>query len=250
MSWYLKRYVRVLRPYLLITIPFGIAGMLLFDESLLRVLSWISTMQYWISHQAAWFIALLLPLYAIAPWLYRRLRKNGLSKLIIIFCVCYGIALYPAGVSSTAFFGNVQFAIIRIPAFVLGMYMAPMIQKKKQLSYKPILISVMAAMLLMAITCKPLPSYFFLIIPVLKLLTDMLQMRIWCDRYSTMLCFFGTISLESYIFNTCLPKYIHLVMDNLKIPDFGNYIFYTLVLVIGTSLAVIANRLSYIVKIK
>ena len=61
MSWYLKRYVRVLRPYLLITIPFGIAGMLLFDESLLRVLSWISTMQYWISHQAAWFIALLLP---------------------------------------------------------------------------------------------------------------------------------------------------------------------------------------------
>ena len=176
-SWYARRYKRILIPYLAITIPLGIINVMVYHESVWRVLSVISTLQYWISHQAAWFIALLLPLYAIAPCLYRWLKKEGRMKCTAVFIVCYVIALWPLSVSSTSFLGNVQFAIIRVPIFVLGMYMGPQILEGKQLGIKPMLLSLVFAGLMMGITRKPCPSYFFLVIPILYVVSS--QKRVY-----------------------------------------------------------------------
>lgn len=242
-SWYARRYRRLLVPYLAITIPLGIINIAVYNESLLRVLSGISTLQYWISHQAAWFIALLLPLYGVAPWLNRWLKNKGGIKCIAVFAACYAIALWPSAVSPTSFFGNVQFAIIRVPVFVLGMYMVPQIQREKQLSYKPMLLSLVVAGFLMGVTRKPMPSYFFLVLPILFVLTSLLRTTYSETKCNQVFCFFGAISLESYMFNTCLPKYMHSIMNKCHIPDYGNYLFYSLVLVIGFVLSVLTNRI-------
>lgn len=230
-------------PYLAITVPLGIINVIVYHENVLRVLSVISTLQYWISHQAAWFIALLLPLYGIAPLLFRWLKKAGGMKCVAVFIVCYVIALWPTSVSATSFFGNVQFAIIRVPVFVLGMYMGPQILEGKRLGNKTILLSFVLAGVMMGITRKPCPSYFFLVLPILYVLTSLLKTTYSTEKCNKMFCFFGTISLESYMFNTCLPKYLHSIMDEFCIPDYGNYLFYILVLVVGLVLSVIVNKL-------
>lgn len=216
---------------------------MVYHESVWRVLSGISTLQYWISHQAAWFIALLLPLYAVAPWVYRWLKRKGRIKCFAIFIVCYTIALWPLSVSSTSFFGNVQFAIIRVPIFVLGMYMGPQILEGRRLGRKSILLSLVLAGLMMGITRKPCPSYFFLVVPILYVLTGLLDTKFSREKYNQVFCFFGVISLESYMFNTCLPKYMHSIMTICHIPDYGNYLFYLLVLIIGLALSVMVNRI-------
>lgn len=243
-SWYARRYKRILIPYLAITVPLGIINVMVYHESILRVLSRISTLQYWISHQAAWFIALLLPLYAVAPCLYRWLKRKGGIKCIAVFIVCYAIALWPTSVSATSFFGNVQFAIIRVPIFVLGMYMGSQIFEGKRLSNKTILLSIVLAGVMMGITRKPCPSYFFLVLPILYALTSLLKTTYSTEKYNRMFCFFGAISLESYMFNTCLPKYMHSIMTIFHIPDYGNYLFYFLVLIIGFTLSVAVNRMT------
>lgn len=227
-----------------ITIPFGIVNMVVYHESVLRVLSGISTLQYWISHQAAWFIALLLPLYAVAPCLYRWLKRKGGIKCISVFIVCYAIALWPTSVSATSFFANVQFAIIRVPVFVLGLYLGPQILEGKRLSNKTILLSFVLAGVMMGITRKPCPSYFFLVLPILYVLTSLLNTTYSINKCNKVLCFFGAISLESYMFNTCLPKYTHSIMAICNIQDYGNYLFYILVLVIGFTLSVAVNRMT------
>ena len=218
--------------------------MVVYHESILRVLSGISTLQYWLSHQAAWFIALLLPLYAVVPCLYRWLKRKGRIKCIAIFIVCYAIALWPLSVPSTSFLGNVQFAIIRVPIFILGMYLAPQILEGKQLGIKPVLLSLVFAGLMMGITRKPCPSYFFLVIPILYVLTGLLNTRYSKEKCNYVFCFFGAISLESYMFNTCLPKYMHSIMAICHIPDYGNYLFYFFVLIIGFALSVMVNRMT------
>lgn len=231
-------------PYLAITVPLGIINVIVYHENVLRVLSGISTLQYWISHQAAWFIALLLPLYAVAPCLYRWLKRKGGIKCIAVFIVCYAIALWPLSVSSTSFLGNVQFAIIRVPVFVLGMYMGSQILEGKRFGIKLILLSLVFAMLMMGITRKPCPSYFFLVIPILYILTSLLKTKYSTEKYNKMFCFFGAISLESYMFNTCLPKYMHSIMTICHIPDYGNYLFYFFVLIIGFTLSVAVNKMT------
>lgn len=242
-SWYVRRYKRILIPYLAITVPLGIINVIVYHENVLRVLSGISTLQYWISHQAAWFIALLLPLYAVAPCLYRWLKRKGGIKCIAVFIVCYAIALWPTSVSATSFFGNVQFAIIRVPIFVLGMYLGPQILEGKRLGNKTILLSFVLAGVIMGITRKPCPSYFFLVLPILYILTSLLNTTYSINKCNKVLCFFGAISLESYMLNTCLPKYLHSIMDEFHISDYGNYLFYILVLVVGLALSVIVNKL-------
>ena len=245
-SWYVRRYKRILIPYLAITIPLGVINVIAYHESVLRVLSGISTLQYWISHQAAWFIALLLPLYGIAPWLFRRLKKKGRTKCVAVFFICYVIALWPTSVSTTSFLGNVQFAIIRAPIFVLGMYMAPQILEGKRLDNKTILLSFVFAMVMIGITRKPCPSYFFLVLPILYIITSLLNTTCSAEKFNKVFCFFGAISLESYMFNTCLPKYIHSIMAICHVPDYGNYLFYFIVLIIGFVLSVVVNRMTRI----
>ena len=73
----------------------------------------------------------------------------------------------------------------RVPIFVTEMYMVPKKLKSEQMGLKPILLSLLVAALLMYITRKPMPSYFFLVIPVLYILTSLIGT-----------VFFGAISLN------------------------------------------------------
>lgn len=212
-----------------------------YGESLTSILLVATTLKYWISHESAWFIALLVPLYALAPWLDKCLRVHGQYKMIFTLVVCYCVALIPQNIDSHSFLANVQFAIIRVPVFILGMWLGPSIKKQNKLNLGWVLLSLFIGLVIVAIIRKPLPSYFFFTLPLLYVLASFCE-RLKMLKFRAVLLFWGGITLESYMFNTTLPKYVHSLLEALAISDNGNYLLYAIVVVVGTFLAIVVNR--------
>lgn len=72
--WYLRRYKRILIPYLII-IGFHYTLSVLHGMPISQALFELSTLSYWVNHQGAWFIAMLIPVYALTPLHYRIYNK-------------------------------------------------------------------------------------------------------------------------------------------------------------------------------
>lgn len=79
--WYLRRYKRILIPYLII-IGFQKVLSVLHGMPLLQALFELSTLSYWVNHQGAWFIAMLIPVYALTPLHYRICNKVSVNVII------------------------------------------------------------------------------------------------------------------------------------------------------------------------
>ncbi|MBD5391377.1 acyltransferase [bacterium] len=104
LSWYLKRYLRILVPYMLIVIPLCTVSMSVEGENWKEILLYISTISFWTEHTGFWFIALILPLYFISPLLFFLLTKNGRLKGVVIIAICTTISLTP--INSTNIWGG------------------------------------------------------------------------------------------------------------------------------------------------
>lgn len=234
----------MLIPYLIITIPFSAYQCVSAGKSFWYFISIVSTFQYWLTHQAAWFIALLIPLYALAPVLYVFLRRRVLVKFIVITLICYIVAYGQFYAEPSSVLYNVQFAVARIPAFVLGMLLGPKIKKGDSFDTRLIIPMLLVACAMMVWLKIPLPAYLFLLLPVVFLLVWVLDNNVFKGKFNGFCRFFGGISLESYLFNTTLPRYIVPLIAALSIPDSGHYVMYTIVIVLGTVLSVIVKWIS------
>lgn len=243
-SWYLRRYAKLLIPYLIITIPFSAYQCISAGKSFWYFLSTVSTFQYWLTHQAAWFIALLIPLYALAPALYRFLKRKGLAKFIVVAITCYIVSFGQFGAEPRSVLANIQFAVARAPVFVLGMLLGPKIMNGESFDLRLIIPMLIAVCIMMVWLRSPLPAYLFIVLPVVFLLVWVLDNNVFKGKFNDCCRFFGGISLESYLFNTALPPYIVLLLAALNIPDSGHYIMYTIVIVLGTVMSVVVKKLS------
>lgn len=67
LSWYTKRFIRILIPYWLILIPYLIYKVCDRGYSLDDVFLNLTAMSYWLSGDGDWFISLILLLYIITP---------------------------------------------------------------------------------------------------------------------------------------------------------------------------------------
>lgn len=240
--WYAKRYIRILVPYLIIMSVKTAITCIMDGESFWFFLSVVSTLEFWLSHRAAWFIALLLPLYLLAPLFFKMLKEEGLLKLACITIFCYCIALYPNDVREWTVFKNIQFAIIRVPVFVLGMYMAPKIQKNEMINLNTFWLLLSGAVVMLFFTRKPVNSYLFIVIPFLMVISKTFML---CEngKWNRICQFFGQISLESYLLNSIGPLVL-VLMTSLHISDYNNLLKYSMVLIIGTFLSVYIHKLS------
>lgn len=121
LQWYKKRYVRILVPYLIISIvgfidycinkPYG------FGEYLYR----LSLLSFWTDHNVAWFLAVIIPFYAITPLLYRFLFSHKHSVIaalaITISIIVYNI-LQPSVTEGIVY--NINYALPHFIPFVWG----------------------------------------------------------------------------------------------------------------------------------
>ena len=81
--WYLKRFKRLLIPYTLSYVPLCVLRGIIRGDSLLNIIGDISTLSFWTRHSGAWFVALIIPLYIIAPFLYS-----------LFICLIFSLSVY------------------------------------------------------------------------------------------------------------------------------------------------------------
>lgn len=243
--WYSKRYIRIIIPWILIVVPFCGFFMYIEGENWRHIVWFLSTMSFWTHHTGFWFISLLIPLYFFSPLLYRFLSHNGLFKLIVILIICFSLALLPIKneTLSEQIIRNIQFAVVRLPSFVCGMVLAPLIMNGGRIEVKVLIILGIFAVLSLAVTKQFVYTYAFMVIPCLVVFATILD-RNKQGKFYKGCTFFGKISLESYLFNGAIQIYIIWLIVFFNLPDYNNILMYSLVIIFGTLLSVIVARMS------
>ncbi|WP_287622611.1 acyltransferase [Parabacteroides sp.] len=133
-NFYIRRFIRVVLPYLIISLPFWVystvhqkLGVGKFISDYLGI-SFITE-----GVVTTWYIFLIVFLYAIFPLISSIERKIEGGDCIII-----GISLVSCIVLSLiipALYSNIEIAITRIPAFILGIVGARIISDKRTKDY-------------------------------------------------------------------------------------------------------------------
>lgn len=249
--WYIHRFYRLLLPYFLSYVPLCILRGLIRHDSIINIISDISTVSFWTRHGGPWFIALIIPLYIIAPMMYSFFQRSKadvfrfISMLsLIVFCVVFSLIRFDS-VPYHGLLDNIQYAFSRVPAFILGLYSGRFVHKGCHLKYPKIFcISIVLISVILKYFIPELCVSVFMALPVVIVLSF-----IFSREYSSInkICeFMGKISLESYLFNGILPYFIVnrvVYLNGINLFQ-GNYISYLFVIVFGILLSYFVHRLS------
>lgn len=140
-SFYRRRVMRVVIPYLLIAAPFWIVQDLIRYHDISAFLKNVTLYSFWTEgNTRLWYFALLIPLYLLFPFLYGWIYKKEHDKrsniyrawvLIALVVLCtYLIRRYFSG-----YYGKVEIALTRIPVFLLGILCGSFAKKEKQVTF-------------------------------------------------------------------------------------------------------------------
>ena len=204
-----------------------------------------STLDFWLHHKGAWNVALLLPLYLITPPIYKFLQSGcaifraTLLVVVLIVTCSLDINMFDGGVHEIL--RNAQGAFGRVPCFIIGMAIAPLVKRGKktnvwQLTLLPLVIYV----LVHALMGRNMPEAWLLVLPIVVLLAIVLEKVSTAGLVYRFVSWMGVISLESYLANIYLPEVARYTLMPLRtdLPIFtGGYAEYAMIAVIGTLLA-------------
>lgn len=244
--WYARRYKRILVPYLII-IGFHQVLCIMHGRLIFQALLELSTINYWINHQGAWFIAMLIPVYAVTPLYYRISRKMKspvlYSMAIIAVIVLVSALNYPIeSMLGEMVIANIKQVLYHLPSFLIGFMLAPFALNNIKVSYFWMILLPLGIVLIQKFTHF---GYWpgFLVLPFITICCLLLR---YVGRVVTaVLGFFGKISLESYLFNGIVGSWIIWYLPRLYESPLnkGCYLSYLIVCVLGTILAYLVNRL-------
>lgn len=100
-NWYMRRFVRILIPYVVIMGPYWI-WYCTYNKCFNRFFYYFSMMSFWKEHIGAWYLAGLIPLYLLSPIviLWRNSNVNEIKRysVIVIVMSLIGICNYRGGV--------------------------------------------------------------------------------------------------------------------------------------------------------
>lgn len=237
-SWYKKRLMRMLIPYLLISVPYSLLMLHIGDFTIQDIFLNITALEFWVHHRGAWFVSAIIPLYIVVPLLPRLSSSKNNRLIIAVLISAIIIVLSKLDISQNALIRNIQFVIGRTPMFFFGYYIAEDIKNKEQLSLKQVIQIIIVSLILYGV----LNIYTALTIPMLVLLGYAIEWICKSNTINRILKFMGKISLESYLTNIYLGVIFSYI--NFGYYGYGNYLKYTFVLIAGIPLAYYINKLN------
>lgn len=87
-SFYKRRFTRVVIPYLVIAgIWYGIKYLII-DFYPINFLYELSTLSFWFEHRGAWYVAMLIPVYLCYPFYYKLIERKQRGLRTTVFCGC------------------------------------------------------------------------------------------------------------------------------------------------------------------
>lgn len=204
--WYKKRLIRIFIPYLLIILPilFSCEEYLSLKNILLRA----STIGYWTGlKNVSWFVAVLISFYIVSPLIKKILdyfTKCYYIVLVLLWCgssyLCSLLLYYDDNLITKHLIQTFQ----SFPSFLLGMWLSPYIKSSEGISIFELLGGgiILSILSLIEYFLTGIKSYWLLFLLLLWIVSSNLKK---VPKLCSLLAFFGTISLESYLFNTNLP---------------------------------------------
>ena len=75
-GWYKKRLIRILIPYLITTFVYCIIRAYYNSFSFTDAILSLSTMDFWLYGRGAWFVAAIIPLYLITPFMSKLIKTR------------------------------------------------------------------------------------------------------------------------------------------------------------------------------
>lgn len=241
-----RRFIRIMIPYLIIFIPYNILLLFLVEGySLVDCLLSLTTVDFWLYHRGAWFVAALIPLYLSTPFFFKAISGNyrwaiAISIIVVLMIICM---MDLNAHTNNDVIHNIQWVFQRISPFILGMLLAKDCKDGRSISIWWI-IAVTAVYLGSRIL--GLDELSWLLVPLFifsSLLICQLAMK--SNAINSAITFMGVISLESYLLNISLNKVFGIIAGYIDSPIFyGRYLEYSMVIILGIILAYFANKLS------
>ncbi len=241
--WYLKRYIRILVPYLMIVIPVCVSN----GNSILEILIHATGFDFFVYRLALWFVSCILLLYVLTPlidWLFMSACRWLWLSLLTVLCITFAYMDLGDGIIQ-----NWQFVISRFPSYFIGYLLAGDIKESKHISVQWMIVLPLVLYIILYILNHRFGCNFSLFwlqgIPVMTIAVLVLS-KLNTSKLNTVLAFLGTISLESYATNV-------LVLPRMKswswsVADIdlnpGNWTFYIIGTVICLIVSMIVNRVS------
>ena len=241
-TWYKRRFIRILIPYSIITLPFLLNSLIIGESSFSDFVLNYSTLSFWLYHRGAWFIALIIPIYVISPVLYFCLTKSNFRCLYLLVFIGISIMFQIIHFDYNSIMYNISGAISRIPCFYIGMFIGNSILKHKKIKLIYLCVYVFLSFICFTVFTKSFAYWtlIFIVIPPLCLIFSQFQIIKSCFY------FLGHISLESYLTNIfiggLIKRYCYLFDNNFG--EISKIIAYSLVAIIGILFASIVSKIS------
>lgn len=138
-KFYLKRYSRILIPYVIIcSLAYIIRNIFFFDQGVINIIkdfffiSFFTRGSVWF-----WYIFALIVLYGIFPYIYNYFDSskddNTLFSRYIGLITFLLVSVYLLRIEVPFYYNNIQIFLLRIPAFVTGVYLGNLSYNKKEM---------------------------------------------------------------------------------------------------------------------
>ncbi len=256
--WITKRIIRVIIPYFIIHVFLLLGEIPLGLWNIVDWLFYLSTIKFWICHIGDWFVALIIPVYILTPllWKFVEFGKYRIIKflsLLVFFLLISHINFACDDNVVSNIIDNIQFALKRLPAFFIGLFVAPYVKRGDSVNWV-YLFGILAV--LCVITHFLFPSLFlwgYYVLPLTILVSYIAKIFNGIRCINSFFVWLGHSSLESYISNvgvkSLMPFFSSLIMNELVLLK-SYSIQYVMVILIGLILTYAGHKLSESIKTK
>ncbi len=236
-NWYGKRFRTIGISYALIMLPFYIWYVIEIKGNVFDFVSLFTTVGFWKENFGAWYVALLIPLYAVTPFVGRLIDKSK-KRLTVTWLIVVGIIVVCIVGKNICdgWLDNVFTRFLRSPAYFLGYGYGKAVQEKKRISWLVFPASILVAFVLIKVPGSGGVGYNVLCIPFVMLLCVLIRVAKAKWMQNTM-CWLGKHSLELYLTNSFIPYFLRSFSVWDASWNKGNYVYYMIVIISGVLLS-------------
>lgn len=245
-SWYAKRYIRIIIPYLLIVIPVCILN----GNSFVEILIKATGFDFFVYKLSLWFVSCILVLYILTPLLDKFVcGKHKWKWVSVLTGLCILFSYVDLG--NDYHIGNLQFVVGRFPSYFIGYALAKDIKDGKPFSIHWLITAPLILYIILYVFNHRYGCNFNLFwlqgIPMMTIAAMILSKKD-LSVLNSILGFLGVISLESYATNVLvLPLMKNWSWSMVGIDmNPGNWTFYIIGTLICLLISTIVHRLSKI----
>lgn len=142
-EFYIKRFNRVLLPYVLMSIPFLMLGFLYGDITMSKIILKVLTLYFWFyGNDGMWYISISAVLYFLFPYVYKfvflQKEEKFVSRRILFLIIVYVVLLFILYKCSPNYYKLIEIGVTKGPIFFIGIFVGYLSYKGKKYNLKHI----------------------------------------------------------------------------------------------------------------